>query len=247
MEEKEYYDKKYETHCHTREASACATAAGEKQAEFYKARGFTGMIVTDHFVNGNTTAPREASWEEKINILCSGYEAAKKRGDEIGIDVFFGWEYGYKGMDLLTYGFDKEWLLSHPEITDMSVKEYCDFVHSEGGLIVHAHPFREDWYIDMIRLVPRECDGCEVINSCRKDLENSMASFYADMYGLRRTAGSDNHHAKQSRLSGISTHERIQSIEDFTRIIRSNRYRIFDEKEPEESAAALSPAAGSIV
>ena len=220
---------KYETHCHTREASACGSASGEDQAIFYKSRGFKGIFITDHFLNGNTCAPAGISWSEKVDILCSGYENAKKCGDKIGLDVFFGWEYGYRGADLLTYGLDKKWLLDNPEVMEWDVNTYCDAVHSAGGIIVHAHPFREAWYIDMIRLLPRKCDGVEVINSCRTDFENRMAGMYADSYGLRPTHGSDNHSGNQARLSGIITDSEIKDEKDFCRIFLGGEYRPFDE------------------
>lgn len=223
------YMNKYEMHCHTKEASACASADGETQALYYKSRGYKGIIVTDHFFNGNSCAPSNLSWEEKVNILTSGYEHAKACGDKIGLDVFFGWEYGHRGADLLTYGLDKQWLLAHPDVMEWDVNTYCDMVHEAGGIIVHAHPFREDWYIDMIRLFPRKCDGCEVINACRKEIENKMASFYADMYGMHRTGGSDNHHANQSRLSGIACEEEIKDINHFKDIILGDRYHVIDE------------------
>ena len=47
---------KYETHLHTCEASACASAKGEEQARRYKELGYDGIIVTDHFFNGNTSS-----------------------------------------------------------------------------------------------------------------------------------------------------------------------------------------------
>ena len=219
---------RYETHCHTSEASACASASGEAQAVFYKERGFRGIVVTDHFLNGNTRAKPEMSWEEKVGMLMSGYENAKKTGDRIGLDVFFGWEYGYKGADFLTYGLGKEWLLCHPEVMELPPNDYFDLVHKEGGYISHAHPFREDWYIDMIRLFPRKCDAVEIINSCRKPLENEMAKIYADKYGLPYTAGSDNHHAAQERLSGIETDETVRDIPHLIEILRSGRYTLFD-------------------
>ncbi len=220
---------RYETHCHTAESSACATASGEMQARFYKERGFKGIIVTDHFLNGNTRAPADLPWEQRVDILCSGYENAKKTGDEIGLDVFFGWEYAHYGNDFLTYGPDRQWLLKHPEVMELHPNDYFDLIHAEGGFVSHAHPFREDWYIDMIRLMPRKCDGCEIINSHRKQFENDMAKHYADSYGLLYTAGSDNHHANQQRLSGIETDEEIRDIKHFIEIIKSGNYRIFDE------------------
>lgn len=218
----------YETHCHTSESSKCATASGDIQARFYKSRGFTGIFVTDHFLNGNTTAAWDLPWDKRVDILFSGYESAKKTGDEIGLDVFFGWEYTVNGSDFLTYGLDKEWLLKHPEVMELHPNDYFDLARSAGAYISHAHPFREDWYIDMIRLFPRKCDGVEIINSHRTQFENDMAKFYADKYGLAYTAGSDNHHANQTRLSGIAFDRRITSESDFVNALKSEKYEIYD-------------------
>ncbi|MBO5377074.1 MAG: histidinol phosphatase [Ruminiclostridium sp.] len=218
---------KYETHVHTSETSACASANGAAQAMFYKSKGYTGIVVTDHFFNGNTSVPHELPWEEKVNRFCLGYEKAKEQGDKIGLDVFFGWEYSYHGADLLTYGLDKQWLLKHPMVMDMDVNSYCDFVREQGGIIVHAHPFREADYIAMIRLFPRKCDACEIINSCRSDFENNMAKHYAESYGLRPFAGSDNHSAAQEKLNGVDFDEIITSEQHFAQLIKEDKYRIF--------------------
>ena len=218
---------RYETHVHTCEGSACASASGAAQAMFYKSRGFTGIIVTDHFFNDNTAIPHELSWEEKVNRFCLGYENAKEQGAKIGLDVFFGWEYSYHGTDLLTYGLDKQWLLKHPMVMDMDVNSYCDFVREQGGIIVHAHPFREADYIAMIRLLPRKCDACEIINSCRTDFENNMARLYAENYGLMPFAGSDNHSAAQEKLNGVEVDELVTSEQHFAQLVKEQKYRIF--------------------
>ncbi len=220
---------RYETHLHTCEGSACASASGEKQAMFYKSRGFTGIFVTDHFLNGNTAVPRGLSWREQIERFCLGYENAKACGEKIGLDVFFGWEYSYHGTDFLTYGLDKEWLLRHPLILQMDVNSYCDFVRSEGGMIVHAHPFREAGYISMIRLMPRQCDGCEILNACNDDFQNESAALYAKRYALLPLAGSDNHSASQTRLCGIETQEKITDSRRFIQLVREKAYSVFDE------------------
>lgn len=224
---------RYETHLHTAETSACATASGEKQAMFYKSRGYQGIFVTDHFLNGNTTVPRDLGWNERIERFCKGYENARECGEKIGLDVFFGWEYSYKGADLLTYGLDGEWLLRHPLLLEMDVNSYCEFVHSEGGIIVQAHPFREADYIPMIRLFPRKCTGCEITNAWNSDQANEMAAFYAEKYGLRPLAGSDNHRCDQKRLCGIETDVRITDSAHFIRLIREGKYTVFDETDGE--------------
>ena len=218
---------KYETHVHTSEVSACANATGAAQARFYKSLGYTGIIITDHFFNGNSSIPRELPWTEKVKRFCLGYENAKKSGEEIGLDVFFGWEYSYKGSDFLTYGLDKQWLMENPIVMDMDLNSYCDFVRDQGGIVIHAHPFREASYISMIRLIPRKCDGVEIVNSNRTELENRMAAIYAENYDLLPFAGSDNHTAAQDKLNGIALQKKITDSHEFVQLIKNKKYRLF--------------------
>lgn len=95
---------------HTSEASDCAECTAVQMADKYKAEGYTGIIITDHFFNGNSSVPHDLPWEERVELYCKGYEHAKARGDEIGLDVFFGIEFGDGGSDYLIYGLDKQWL-----------------------------------------------------------------------------------------------------------------------------------------
>ena len=94
----------YETHMHTHPVSACAVSSPEEMVRYYKEQGFTGIVVTDHFINGNTNCPQHFSWEKKIEFYASGYNRAKIEGDKCGLDVFFGLEYSYQGTDFLVYG-----------------------------------------------------------------------------------------------------------------------------------------------
>lgn len=218
---------KYETHAHTAEVSKCATIPATELVRFYKQMGYSGIFITDHFLNGNTTVPRHLPWKERVERYCEGYEKAYAEGRKIGLDVFFGWEYSYLGTDFLTYGLDKAWLLSYPDLLELSVREYCDLARSEGGFIVHAHPFREDYYIDMIRLIPRNVDAVEVINACRKDFENELADEYADHYGLFKTAGSDNHWGSMKRYSGIQLSRPLLDVDDMIQAIKKGEIEIF--------------------
>lgn len=183
----------YETHCHTSEGSLCGKASGKEMAEFYKSMGLTGIVITDHFFNGNCAVPKELLWKERVELFCKGYESAKKRGDEIGLDVFFGWECSFNGGDILTYGLKKEWLLDHEDCDKLEPNDYFDLVHKSGGYVIHAHPFRERSYIKCIQLWPREVDAVEVYNAANSEFENDIAVKYADHYELPYCAGSDNH------------------------------------------------------
>lgn len=220
---------RYETHMHTAECSRCARATAEEQVRFYLDQGFDGVCVTDHFLGGNTTVPPELGWRKKIEMFCRGYELAAEAGEKLGLKVFFGWEYADKGSDFLTYGLDKAWLLEQEGMLQMSITNYLDYVRREGAWVVHAHPFREDFYIPCIQLMPRQVDAVEILNANRKDFENERATEYARNYGLPVSAGSDNHAAgKQKRLCGIETEKPITDGGDFVRVLKSGAYRIFD-------------------
>lgn len=218
---------KYETHCHTKKVSKCSHIEAADLVEFYKSCGFSGIFITDHFFNGNTTVDRNQPWNKMVEDFCKGYDEALKKGKEIGIDVFFGFEYSYHGTDVLVYGLDKEWLLSHPDVMSLGTTEFCDFARSEGALLIHAHPFREASYIDMIRLFPRNVDGVEIYNACRTDFENARAKEYADNYGLLYSAGTDNHVGLRESLGGMEFDGKILSIPDFVSKMKNGRGKVF--------------------
>ena len=220
---------KYEMHTHTNEVSKCSKIPAVELVQFYKDNGFSGICITDHFLNGNTTVSDKLNWAERVELFCSGYEQALLQGQKIGIDVFFGWEYSYFGTDFLTYGLDKNWLLNHPDLLELNVNDYLDFVRSEGGFVVHAHPFRESGYIKMIRLFPRQVDGIEVINANRKDFENERAKEYAENYDLLQVAGSDNHQGAQEKLCGIKLNRPLIDIMDMINAIKNKETEVFTE------------------
>ena len=131
----------YETHMHTSESSACARSTGKEMARAAKDAGYTGIIITNHNWYGNTCIDASLPWEQWIRRFCTGYEEAERQGEEIGIDVFFGYESCYQGTEFLIYGVDKKWLLSHPQIKDATIKEQYHMIHEAGGMVIHAHPF----------------------------------------------------------------------------------------------------------
>lgn len=208
---------KYETHLHTKQGSACAVNTGAEMVRAHKEKGYTGVFITDHFFNGNSAVDRSLPWKEKIELFCSGYEEAKEEGDKIGVDVFFGLEYGVKAAEFLMYNIDKQFLLDCEDFDKWNPKKAFDAVHEAGGFIIHAHPFRERDYIDHIKLYPRHVDGVEVINGAHFDhLDfNDRARLYARMYDLPMTAGSDTHSVNCMYGSGVETEKKILTPFDY--------------------------------
>ena len=218
---------KYETHCHTSEVSKCSHITAEDLVSFYKDEGFSGVFITDHFFNGNTTVECGQKWEKMVEDFCEGFKKASKKGSEIGIDVFFAFEYSYHGTDVLVYGLDETWLLNHPDVLQLGTTDFCDFARSEGALLIHAHPYREASYIDMIRLFPRKVDGVEIYNACRTDFENDRAAEYAENYALLCSAGTDNHVGFRESLGGMEFNEKITSVSDFVLKMKTGKGKIF--------------------
>lgn len=218
---------RYETHMHTREGSACAGASGAEMARAHKEAGYTGIFVTDHFFNGNSAVPRDLPWRERIELFCLGYEHAREEGEKIGLEVFFGFEYGVHGADFLVYNLDKEWLLEHEDIDRENARRAFAMMHQDGGFIVQAHPFRERDYIDYIRLFPRDVDGVEVINGAQlmHPEMNDRARIYAMMYGLPGTAGSDSHHVQGLFGSGVELPRRVVQATDYLEMMRAGEVK----------------------
>ena len=218
----------YDLHVHTAETSACARSMGADMAEFYKREGYTGFVVTDHFFNGNTTVRDESlSWEERVARFCLGYEHAKEKGDEIGIDVFFGWEYSYHGTDFVTLGLDRAWLLAHPDVHRMDIPAYADLVHADGGFLIHAHPFLQASYINCIRLYPKYEDAVEVINGGKPQDVNRQALDYARFYDKTETGGSDAHSVETKNLSGVVLPGKIHSTAELAPQLAKREHTIY--------------------
>lgn len=216
----------YETHLHTTEASACSMCSAAEHVRNYKEAGYTGIIVTDHFFNGNTSVPYDLPWEERVELFCKGYENAKAEGDRIGLFVFFGWEAGFDGTDFLIYGLDKQWLKEHPDILSWSVEEQYRQVHRDGGYIVHAHPYRVRPYIKEIRLYPESVDAVEVLNVGNRNNDfDRRALLYARKHHLPETAGTDAH-GKGEALSGMAFHHKLEDIKDFIAGIKAGEYEL---------------------
>ncbi len=216
---------KIDMHVHTRETSACASATAEEQVQKHKKYGYQGIIVTDHFFNGNTTVPRGLSWEKRVELFCIGYEKAKAEGDRIGLDVFFGWESAYQGTDFLVYGLDKQWLIRHPEIATCSIEDQYQMVKESGGYIFQAHPFRQEVYIPEVRVFPQYVDGIEVYNEGnvkRDSIYNTRAYEYATQHYLTMIEGSDAH-SQECKLGGIELTKKIDTMQQLCQAILTGR------------------------
>lgn len=214
---------KYDTHVHTKEASACARSTAAEIVRRYHRAGYSGFAVTDHFFGGNTSVPRDLDWETRIDLFCKGYENAKKEAEKYDMTIFFGLEAAYSGTEFLIYGIDKKWLKSYPDMMSWSVTEFLDRVRDAGGFVSHAHPFRQREYIKKIKLIPQSVDAAEVYNSGNgNSLFDDRALWYADSYGLFQTSGSDTHSIESEIFGGMVFQRKLKDDKDFISAIKSN-------------------------
>jgi predicted metal-dependent phosphoesterase TrpH len=218
---------KYDTHVHTKEGSACASVTGKEQVKIYKKLGYSGIIITDHFFNGNSNVPRKLHWKERVDGLAQGYESALVEGKKLGLSVFFGWEETYYGRDFLIYGLDKQWLYEHPEKLSWDIKTLYQETKKAGGFMVHAHPYRSLEAINGdLPMCPEYIDGVEVLNASNKRTEsNQMAFRYAEEMKKFVTAGSDAHH-KVTPRSGLISETPIKNIQEFIEQLTQGKLEI---------------------
>lgn len=214
----------YETHMHTSRVSACASSTPAEQARAYKSRGYAGVIVTEHFINGNSKCPRNLSWEGKMDFYVSGYEETAAEGAKCGLDVFFGLEFTIRGSDFLTYGINKEFLLANPGIDKLPIEKYSELVRKYGGYLAQAHPYRDEWYIEYkFPVSPELLDGVEVYNASMNTATNEKAREFAHLHNLPVQAGSDSHDKNFQSPSGIALENKANSIFDIIRAIKERR------------------------
>ena len=234
----EGYPYLYETHCHSSESSACGRNTSVEMAKAHKEAGYTGMILTNHNWGGNTAVSRELSWCDFIDRFFEPFYPAKEWGDANDLQVFCGYEAGYNGTEFLIYGIDIDWMREHPEIRDASIEEQFEIIHSGGGIVVHAHPFREAFYISEVRLFPEYIDGVEALNASHCPLRalpdnrifNEKALKYARELGMFITGGSDTHSVNLLG-GGVAFPTKLTDIRDFTeRLInaKADDYRATD-------------------
>ncbi|MCL2840141.1 MAG: PHP domain-containing protein [Defluviitaleaceae bacterium] len=217
----------YETHMHTSTVSACAISTPEVQVRAYKKKGYTGIIITDHFVNGYTHTITHLPWIEKMQFFVSGYEKAALEGKKCGLDVFFGIEYSINGLDFLIYGLTLEFLIAHSNIAGLTIENISALVRDNNGYIAQAHPYRAGYWIDNPRPVNAKLlDGIEVYNVTDPDHNNQKAFQFAQQHNLSMQAGSDCHDAKQKRLSGIELTKKAENIHDIIHALKSKEAKI---------------------
>jgi len=204
----------FDTHVHTNKGSACAGNDPIETVKTYKRAGYSGVVITEHNWGGNTRINRRLYFKEWVKHFILSYQEAYSWGEKNNFVVLWGYEAGYSGTEFLIHGLKPDFLFEYPEIRNASIEEQYQIVHAAGGIVVHAHPFREAYYIPEIYLNPEYIDAVEWINGAHynrisynefghyieKEMYNRKALAYAREHDFPMTAGSDTH---STNLRGV--------------------------------------------
>ena len=231
----------YETHLHTMEGSACSSTPAADYIEYMMELGYSGIIVTDHFFNGNSCISKTLPWKDRIEQYCAGYEHALAAAEGLDFNVMFGVEYNFQGDEYLLYGVDKNWLLENKDIMEKSRKEVYDLVHQAGGMMIHAHPYRERGYLPNIHLTPSVCDGAEVYNSGNPDWQNALGYQYAKEHNFLMSSGSDIHSFPMISMGGMSFPYKINSIQEYVKAFLAGDGTPMFKIAPESNETKFTP------
>lgn len=190
MEKKEY---KIELHCHTDESSCCGRVPAAELVELYKAKGYDGLVITDHLSSVIYDAEGVKDSKDAAEYFLKGYRLAKAQGDICSVRVYLAAEIRFPGSpnDYLVYGLTEDMILDNIDMFKTTLAEFKKYAEANGLYIIQAHPYRHP-----CTPAPAEyLDGMEIYNGHKgHDSHNDLAKAYAEASGLWPTAGSDCHY-----------------------------------------------------
>ena len=210
---------KTETHLHVKEASRCSRLYAADMMQLYADAGYDTVFVTDHFMSDYFPTERAMSWEEKVDSVYQGYLAAKAAGEALGLTVLFGVEVSLDTCPnhYLLYGVTREIMLRLPDLFAMTPETLYAFCRANGVTMVQAHPYRDE----VCYPTPECVDAVEVNNpNPRHENYDAKAIALAKEWNLPMTSGSDAHRVEDVAGGGVETNEKIETAEDYVRLLR---------------------------
>ncbi len=169
-------------HAHSSGISTCCKCSFQEGIAAAKAVGIGGVVLTNHYTESYVV---DGDYDQLARRYLEEYGKAKEYGESVGFKVFFGVEVTaeqYEGIHLLAYGVPERFVTEHPRMCHYSQKELYDSVHSYGGILIQAHPYRrKDRLMDLQYL-----DGVEI--SCHPHLRYG-GSFRKEMAEIAAKAG----------------------------------------------------------
>lgn len=220
---------RYETHCHSSQCSRCARSTAQELVRAYHRAGYAGLVLTDHFIFGNSCVDRTLPWQTQMECYYNAFLDARKEAESLDFDVIFGIEHAYgDGKEVLIYGIDLSFLLANPDIPEITLDELVRRVHACGGIVIQAHPFRNRHYVNMA-VGPRSdlVDGIEVYNAGNAPGEDLQALALSREKDCIVTCGGDIHTASDPRIgaAGIILPFRVRDSKAFADALKRREHQ----------------------
>lgn len=217
---------RYDTHVHTAETSRCGWMPGAHVADLYRECGYTGIVITDHLHEGYIDSlPCRDDWDDCVEAFLRGYRAAKKRGDEIGLEVLPGMELRFpeNNNDYLVYGFDEAMLRRMPYPYRMGPEAFFRR-YGDELMIIHAHPFR-----DGNEFVRADCvHGLEMLNGSIRhhNFDEKTLALCEKNPRLYRVCGSDAHRPGDEGLCWVGFDRKLHDSSQYKDAVEYDAYEL---------------------
>lgn len=215
---------KYELHCHTGCVSRCGRVEPEEIVKLYKEKGYSGIVVTDHY--SPMTFDRNWEPQKHIDFYLSGYRRMKAAsGDDFTVLLGMELRHYFTANDYLIYGIDEDFLFGAGNLMKIWEKGVFKLCRERGYIVYQAHPFR----IGMRRCNPDYIDGVEIFNGKTEKKLNDKAYEWAKENNKLMISGSDFHTVNNLAKGGIITDKPIKSNADLLEVLKSQGFQMIKE------------------
>ena len=221
---------KIELHLHTKYSSGCGQLDEKEIISAYKAAGYHGIVVTDHY-NRDTYNMKKidpASNCDRLTPFLEGFYKMKEEGEKQGIKIYRGAELRFDGSynDYLFFNYPDELLLDPEKLFTMGLHEFIQLSRQTDALLIQAHPFRSMCTPADIA----DLDGIEISNMHPwHESRNELAKTRANTdKRLIQTGGSDCHATEHIGRGGILSETLPQDDAELAKLLRSGNYTVIE-------------------
>ena len=172
---------KFDMHCHTRYGSIDAKVRISEYVKMLSAKGYDGMLVTDH-------------------DSYRGYNRWKAENPDSKFIVIRGVEYDTRDAGHFIVILPDGVHLKALTMRGMKVEKLINLVHQVGGIVGPAHPFGTRSSSAMLfktlkrnRALVKEFDFIEGFNACETETANDFSQILAKDFYKPTFGGSDSH------------------------------------------------------
>ena len=161
---------------------------------------------------------------KKLDAICitdhDNYDIknfAEEYSKKINFPIFVGCEYYSKEGDILIFGMDKI-----PKELRLPAQDVINFINSQGGICISAHPFRDNnrGLKENLNII-KGLTGVEVLNGSTSYEDNKKAYLYAKKLGLSMCGASDAHELKSLGRFATWVPDTVKNTKDFVSAIKN--------------------------